>query len=151
MVTGLRRQSLTSASRLFRFDESLARPGPILFPPPSITTTAFGPVTIKRGSGFVAFLIGGVPKWVVDVRRFGGNPALSVQLSSNNTSMQVGLTNARLPGTDVPADFTLALTLIHRGVVTFVRMTLKLSYGSFVFTGNFVAWLNGAVQATSPV
>jgi len=30
-------------------------------------------------------------------------------------------------------------------------MTLKLSYGSFAFTGNFVAWLNGAVQATSSI
>jgi hypothetical protein len=54
MVIGLRQHSLASASRLLRFDENLARPGSILFPPPLITTSTLGPVTVRQSSGFIA-------------------------------------------------------------------------------------------------
>jgi hypothetical protein len=151
MITGLRQPSLAAAARLFNFDANLARPGPILFPPLLFTTSTLGPVGITEGSGFIAFRIGNVPKWVIDVRRFAGNPVLAVERPSGATGLRATLTGARLPGTNVAADLTLNLALVPHIGGARIRTTLKLVYGGFAFTGDFVAWLNGAIQATSPV
>jgi|GEM_PF-1743270 len=100
---------------------------------------------VRRGKGVVAFRHGGVDRWVVDVRRFAGSPALRLQQTPD--TVQLELRGARYPGTDLPADFRCT---IHRGATGWgIRMQMAL--GGFAGTAPFIGWLLGLSTLRSNV
>ena len=61
-----------------------------------------------QGQGTVTFTLNGVPRWVIDVSRFGGTPNLTVTTTPQQTTT-ITLKNARFPGTQISADFVLVV------------------------------------------
>ena len=105
-----------------------------------------GQLGVVQGQGTVAFTLNGVPRWVIDVSRFGGTPNLTVTTTPQQTTT-ITLKNAQFPGTQISADLVLV-----------VRQTGPLGTpGDFAFTfGGFHGqvileqWLAGnqVMQAT---
>jgi hypothetical protein len=93
----------------------------------------------------VAFRVQGRDMWVIDTRRFSGNPQL--RTSRSEDLIRVELKDARYPGTDIPADLVCEL---KRGVVGW-QMHLRMAYGGFESRTPFTSWLEGGVPARSRV
>jgi hypothetical protein len=93
----------------------------------------------------LSFMLGGKERWIIDARRFGGMPEISVEKKSR--SIRVTLANARFPGTDLPADFTCDIRpgLFGR------KMTLRFTLGGFRATVPLESWLAGVEPARSIV
>jgi hypothetical protein len=104
-------------------------------------TPTLGAVTLARGRGRVAFLLGGMERWVIDIRRFSGNPHLTVQETAHR--IQVSLTDALYPGTRLSADLTCD---IREGLAGW-RMDLRMSLGGFHTAVPFERWLAGSTSA----
>jgi len=100
---------------------------------------------LVSGRKRVAFRMGGRDKWVIDTRRFGGRPRLTVLRRADQ--IRVELKDARYPGTDIPADFDCE---VLRGVVGW-QMHLRLAWGGFESRTPFGNWLEGDVAARSRV
>jgi hypothetical protein len=65
-----------------------------------------GKLGVVQGPGTITFTLNAVPRWVIDIRRFAGTPALTLTLGlGHRTTITLG--NALLPGTQLPADFVL--------------------------------------------
>jgi len=112
--------------------------------------------------GRVSFSLGGVDRWTIDVRRFAGGataPALgsgpvgpragSPKLRVDKTERLISfeLTNARYPGTDLPADMACK---IERGLTGW-QMKLRMKLGGFRASVPFERWLMGRETAESRV
>lgn len=95
--------------------------------------------------GKVAFSVDGVEQWVVDTRRFAGSPDL--QVTKTDALISIKLTNAKYPGTDLPADM---VCRIERGITGW-QMKLKMKLGGFSASVPFERWLTGREAAESPV
>ena len=95
--------------------------------------------------GRVSFSLGGVDRWIIDVRRFAGSPDLRVDKTDELISME--LTNARYPGTDLPADMACR---IERGLTGW-QMKLRMKLGGFRASVPFERWLLGRETAESTV
>ena len=114
-------------------------PPPIGAPPPKLG--------VVQGPGTITFTLNGVPRWRIDINRFAGTPVLTVKPGPNGET-RITLAGARLPGTQLPADFVLI-----------VRKAGPLGTpGDFTFTlGGFHAqvllerWLAGTALLHSPV
>jgi hypothetical protein len=61
---------------------------------------------VVQGPGTVTFTLNGIPRWVIDVSRFGGTPSLTLQTTPQQ-ERSIALKNALFPGTQLPADFVL--------------------------------------------
>src|SRR5262245_5106276 len=78
---------------------------PVPLPPIGTPLPKLGVVTAP---GKLAFTLNGVSRWVIDVRRFAGTPTLTTKTDAQGVS-HIVLAGARLPGTLLPADFTLTV------------------------------------------
>lgn len=139
---GLRRSVRLEVSRRSLF--GIAGAATVALSPTAraMETVALGRYRIKRRRRRVAFLLDGEERWVLDARRFGGRPRLTVDESGGRLCVE--LTGALLPGTDLPADLVCELT---PGLVG-TRMRLSLALGDFVATARFEAWLADLEEAT---
>ena len=93
----------------------------------------------------VAFRMDGRERWVVDTRRFAGAAALRVE--RRDKLIRVALTNARYPGTELPADMECELVRAPAGW----RMHLKMALGGFDGEAPFERWLRSAAALRSAV
>lgn len=75
--------------------------GPLPFPPPGLGP---GKLEVVSGTGFIGFKLNGTLIWLIDVHRFAGTPALTVDSPQPDTT-RIQLKNARFPGTQMAADF----------------------------------------------
>ncbi len=91
--------------------------------------------------GRVAFKLGDRERWVIDCRRFGGQPRLKVE--KGDELIRIALSGARYPGTELPADLTCEL---RRGLTGW-RMKLRLALGGLTSEGPLENWLAGAEPA----
>ena len=111
----------------------------------AVEDSLLGSFELVRGKGRVAFRAGGVDRWVVDVRRFAGSPALTLQQTTD--AIQLQLHGARYPGTDLPADFT----CVVRRALTGWTINLDMALGGFAAKGPFLPWLMGLSALESRV
>ena len=117
------------------------------FPPPPPPKPA-GPEKIQAvaSGGTVRFTVNGVTRWSIDVALFAGTPQLSVTQIPGNLPTRVTLTGAKLPGTDLPADFVLDLEHTGPGV-TAAHFTFTL--GGFDARVPFEEWLTGRAELSA--
>ena len=104
-----------------------------------------GRLQFVPGHKRVAFRLDGAERWVVDTRRFAGNPVLRVSQSSN--LVRIALVNARYPGTGLLADMECKLERLPGGW----RMHLRMALGSFHGEAPFERWLRGKAELRSAV
>ena len=64
-----------------------------------------GKLEVVQDPGSIRFTLNGVLRWLVDVHRFAGTPALTHESTPQGT--RIVLKGAQLPGTELPADFVL--------------------------------------------
>ena len=93
----------------------------------------------------LAFRVGGCERWLIDPRRFGGAPLLTVERGEG--TLRIELAGAFYPGTNFPADFVGELH--QEGSVWCLRLQLVL--GGFRAEFPFEPWLNGLEPASAPV
>ena len=89
-------------------------PFPPLLPP--------GTLSIIHTPGVLVFKLNGVTRWTIDIRRFGGSPALSMSGALPH-AVEIQLKHALFPGTQLPADFTCTLkarTIFGTPILKFV-------------------------------
>ncbi len=103
--------------------------------------TKLGAASLVTGPGRAAFWLDGQERWVIDTKRFGGRPRLTVDATPEGTKLQ--LTGAYFPGTEIPAGLTCT--------VTKSRMRLELEFGQFVCDLSLERWLAGLERARAPV
>ncbi len=115
-----------------------------LLPPIGITPPKLG---VIQGPGTIAFTLNGAPRWVIDIRRFAGNPRLTVKPGPQG-STRITLSGARLPGTQLPADFVLVLA---KTVPLGTPADFKFTLGNFHGKTLLERWLSGIALLTSPV
>ena len=111
----------------------------------AVEASVTGPFECVVRPGRAAFKLAGADRWVLDTRRFAGSPALDV--TRTDSLIKIKLSNARYPGTDLPADMTCD---IRRGVVGW-RMTIRMKLGGFRADVPFDRWLAGREEARSAV
>ena len=64
---------------------------------------------VVQGKGTVTFTLNGVPRWLIDITRFAGTPSLTLVPGQGEVQSRLTLDGARLPGTDLPADFVVVI------------------------------------------
>jgi hypothetical protein len=136
-LSALRRSFLSEAAAP-KLPPQLPLP-PIGTPPPALG--------VVQGPGTVTFTLNSVPRWVIDVRRFSGTPALTVKTRPTGEAI-VTLAGARLPGTLLPADFV--LTIGKKGLLG-TPGDFKFTLGGFHGTVLLERWLAGVQILQSPV
>lgn len=104
-----------------------------------------GPFTVRADRDRVVFNIGGREAFVVDRRRFGGDPKLDFTRSDQRISL--ALTGALWPGTRIPADFQCEIFPAVFGW----RMRLRMKTGDLRAEVSFERWLAGEEPARGPV
>jgi hypothetical protein len=62
-----------------------------------------GKLGVVEGPGTITFTLNGVPRWLIDTKRFAGTPSLTVKPDPLGT--QIVLQGVRFPGTELSADF----------------------------------------------
>jgi hypothetical protein len=67
-----------------------------------------GKLGVVQSPGKILFTLNGQPVWLIDVSLFAGTPTLTMGTTPNQGA-RVTLQGARLPGTQLPADFVLVL------------------------------------------
>ena len=106
-----------------------------------------GALGVVQGPGFIGFTLDGTLRWMIDVRRFGGAPVLTVQAAAKRVS-RVELTGAHFPGTSLSADFVLLLKPTGAfGTPAAFSFTL----GGFKGEVTLERWLAGQQVLQSPV
>src|ERR1700722_14721695 len=79
-------------------------------PPPQVPS---GPVPatlgVVQGTGTVTFTLNGVARWLIDISRFADTPSLTLVPGQGEVQSRLTLQGARLPGTDLPADFVVVI------------------------------------------
>jgi hypothetical protein len=118
---------------------------------PQVIPTPFGPglgkLGVIRGPGAIGFTLNGSLRWLIDVRRFAGSPALTVQGGAKRVT-GVELKGARFPGTELPADFVLKIQPTGTlGTPTSFKFTLGGFQGQVVLE----RWLAGQQALQSAV
>ena len=81
------------------------------------------------------FRLDGIDAWIIDPRRFAGNPRLEVE--EKKQAIRVALIGARYPGTDLPADLEARCRSSSSGWA----IELFLSCGEMRAKGSLVPWL----------
>lgn len=111
----------------------------------AIAGTTSGPIEITERGHAIIFRVGGVDRFVIDGERFDGSPEVS--LSRSGRDVIVSLTNARYPGTDLPAD----VRMVVRTGLTGRSMAVEMKLGGFRGRAPLEAWLAGALPVRSIV
>jgi len=111
----------------------------------AVGTAFLGPFELVQRKKRVAFKLGGKERWVIDTRQFAGSPTLTLQKTGN--FIHLSLTNARYPGTDLPADLSCEL----KPALVGWRMNLNLALGGFRCEVPFERWLVGMEKALASV
>jgi hypothetical protein len=123
----------------------------LLWPIPQPLLSPFGPgvgtVAIVKEPGFVAFKLNGKLAWLIDVKRFAGNPTLTARQDPNG-QFRIKLQNARFPGTELPADF---VCLLGQKSAFGTPMDLRFKLGGFHAQTIFERWLAHQALAQSAV
>jgi hypothetical protein len=104
-----------------------------------------GPFEFTFNDRRAAFKIGGREQWVIDIRRFGGNPLLKT--TRDERLIHLELVNAKYPGTELSADMSCEIRRRQDGW----RMKLRLALGDFISEVPFEGWLAGKEAAVSGV
>src|SRR5215469_3741818 len=80
---------------------------------------------------------GSPPLWVIDRKLFAGEPSLSVETRTKfrTTITSIVLTRARYPGTNLPADFSIEISLFpeDQNQSATQDVTLGLAFGNASF------------------
>jgi len=101
-VSAVRRSALSPSGPL----TSPVAPPPL--PPPLPPLGPPGKLGVVQGPGTIVLTLNGVPRFAIDVKRFGGTPTLTLKPTLPHGAT-ITLKNARFPGTELPADFVLVL------------------------------------------
>ena len=107
----------------------------------ALTSALLGSFDLATGPGRAVFSLGGKERWVVDVKRFAGSPRLTVERGEG--LVRLTLTDAKYPGTDLPADFVCE---VRRSLVNW-RMKISLALGGMQAECAFERWLMGLEPA----
>jgi hypothetical protein len=120
-----------------------AAAAPLPPPPIGITPPKLG---VIQGTGTITFTLNGVPRWVIDIKLFAGTPTLTLQPGPLESKLT--LSGARLPGTDLPADFVLVI-----GKTGLLGTPADFTFTLGGFNGRVVleTWLAGLAFLQSPV
>lgn len=100
---------------------------------------------VEASAERVAFLVDGRERWTIDTARFGGDPRILCHQSDDR--IELALTSARYPGTDIPADFDCVL---KRGLGGW-SMKYDMRFGRFHAEVPFEQWLLGIEPLRSTV
>jgi hypothetical protein len=119
-------------------------------PPPPAPPVGFTPPPLRvvQVAGTVTFTLNGVPRWRIDVSRFAGTPSLTLVPGQGEVQSRLTLEGARLPGTDVPADFVVLIgqTGPHGTLADFT-----FTFGGFHAQAILENWLAGLAVLQSAV
>ena len=110
-------------------------------------SASLGTFTVSQSRHRVVFSLDDRPCWVIDCRRFDGNPRLSLTRTAD--ALHLTLRDARYPGTPLLADLTLRLRRAGALRAYGWRMRLELALGGFVAEAPFERWLAGLVPLRS--
>jgi hypothetical protein len=103
---------------------------------------------VVEGAGTVTFTLDGTPRWLIDVNRFAGTPSLKLAPGQGEVASRLTLTGAKLPGTDVPADF---VVLIGKTGPNGTSADFAFTFGGFHGQVVLEDWLAGPAVLQSPV
>ncbi len=103
---------------------------------------------VVQGAGTVTFTLNGVPRWLIDVTRFAGTPSLTLTAGQGEVQSRLTLKGAKLPGTDVPADF---VVLIGKTGLLGTSADFTFTFGGFHGQVLLESWLAGSAVLQSPV
>jgi len=118
---------------------TLAGMAAVALPPfeKTLAPALLGPVEYVAGPKRAAFRLRGRDRWVIDPRRFAGNPRLAIHKTDNYVRLE--LKGARYPGTQLPADMVCEL---RRGLSGW-RMRMRMALGGFRGEVPLESWLAG--------
>jgi hypothetical protein len=123
------------------------RPDAALTPTPPSLRLPIGKLGMIQGRGTIRFTLNGVLRWLIDISYFAGTPTLSVKTTPKRET-KVVLQGARLPGTELSADFVLTLQKTGPlGTPADIAFTL----GGFHAQVILEEWLAGGQLMQSPV
>ena len=118
-------------------------------PPPQAPS---GPVTetlgVVQGTGTVEFTLNGVARWLIDVSRLAGTPSLTLVPGQGDVASRLTLEGARLPGTDLPADF---VVVIGKTGPLGTSADFTFTFGGFHGQVTLEHWLDGSAVLQSAV
>ena len=103
---------------------------------------------VVQGAGTVTFTLNGTPRWLIDVNRFAGTPSLKLAPGQGEVASRLTLTGAKLPGTDVQADF---VVLIGKTGPNGTSADFTFTFGGFHGQVVLENWLAGSAVLQSPV
>jgi hypothetical protein len=134
-----------------RLNLSALRSKAVTTPGKQVIPIPFGPspghLGVVQGPGFIGFTLNGSLRWLIDVRRFAGAPALTVQAAAPRVS-RVELKGARFPGSNLTADFVLQLQ--PTGIFG-TPASFSFTLGGFQGQVVLERWLAGQQVLQSPV
>ena len=103
---------------------------------------AYQTFQISNERGRIAFIVGGIERWTIDPSMFEG--AAKTALRRTRDQIEVTLTDAVYPGTDIAADLTCELSKASGDWL----MKLQASFGQYQTSCQFLHWLQGIAVAT---
>src|SRR6266446_1107478 len=122
--------------------------GPAI-PPPHLPPIGIPPgrLGVVEGPGTITFTLNGIPRWVIDVRRFAGTPTLTTRPDPPQGTA-ISLHGARFPGTELPADF---VCIVGRTGPFGTPANITFTLGGFHAQVILENWLAGLQPMHSPV
>lgn len=105
-----------------------------------------GRLRIIQGPGTITFTLNGIPRWIIDERRFAGSPKLKLTVGATET--RIVLEGARLPGTLLPADFS---CVVGKPGPLGTPGTFTFTFGGFHAQVFIERWLAGVEPMQSTV
>ncbi len=117
-------------------------------PVPAVLSTSgqiFHSFQISNEHGRIAFIVGGIERWVIDPNSFAGDP--QTRLTRRKGRIEVQLLNAVFPGTGISASFASQLRKVADGWM----MDFKAEFGEFETSVDFLKWLQGLATAKNAV
>ena len=103
------------------------------------------PISFGYDGSVAQFSVRRLPLWIIDPARFAGRPRLRVREDANTIALD--LIDARLPGTELPADLQCR---VRKGRIGWT-IELHLDLGDFHASGDLQGWLLGEQPLKSVV
>src|SRR5258705_4558243 len=100
---------------------------------------------ISNEHGRIAFIVGGIERWVIDPNSFAGDP--QTRLTRRKGRIEVQLLNAVFPGTAISASFASQFRKVADGWM----MDFKAEFGEFETSVDVLKWLQGLASAKKAV
>jgi hypothetical protein len=137
-----------------RLNFSAVRQSADLWPPITTSSPRLPPIGVPPGTlgvvegpGTITFTLNGLPRWVIDVRRFAGTPTLTTRPAPPQRAT-ITLHAARFPGTGLPADF---VCVVGRTGPFGTPADISFTLGGFHAQVILESWLAGVQAMDSPV